>query len=128
MLIEAERDRLDLRSRLAAAGDEPLALAAITASELLHGVHRARRADQRIRRERFVEWVLSQVPVAEFGLLEARTHARLWAALQGRGQSVGAHDLLIAATALTLGFRVVTANVREFRRVPDLAVEDWRRE
>lgn len=126
VLIEAERGRLDLDRWLAALGEEPVALSAITASELLHGVHRADGESRRRRREQFVEWVLREVPVAEFGLAEARRHALLWSGLQARGQAIGAHDMLIAATALSLGFRIATADVRDFGRIPDLVLEEWR--
>ena len=125
VLIEAERGRLDLVDRLGRVGGETVAIAAITASELLHGVHRARTRQDRSRRERFVEWILRELPVAEFGLGVARTHAELWAGLSERGETVGAHDLLIAATALTMDLRLVTGNVREFRRIPRLQVESW---
>lgn len=45
--------------------------------------------------------------------------------LEQAGQPISAHDMLIAAHALALGLTMVTANVREFRRVPGLAVENW---
>ena len=56
--------------------DEEAAIAAITASELLHGVHRAS-AKYRPRREAFVESILAVVPSLDFDLLAARAHARL---------------------------------------------------
>ena len=59
--------------------------------------------------------------------LTARTHARLWADLAEEGCVIGAHDLWLAAACLTHGLRMATANVREFRRVPALEVEDWSR-
>lgn len=101
--------------------DEEVAIAAITASELLHGVHRATR-EHRARREAFVEAVLSVVPVLDFDLLAARAHARLWADLTAAGVDVGAHDRLVAATAISVGWRVATANVRHFDRIPGLDV------
>lgn len=125
VLIDAEHRRIDLREHLDRCGSDPVAVSAVTASELLHGVHRARTPSQRTTRHRFVEGVLTEIPIAAFGLDEARTHARLWAEMAARGGSIGAHDLLIAATALTLGFRLATSNVRDFSRVPDLTVEDW---
>jgi len=125
VLIEAERGRIDLDRRLADLGAEPVAISAVTASELLHGVERADGPARRRRREQFVEWVLDALPVAEFGLAEARIHAVIWAQLQFRGTPIGAHDLLIAATALSLGFRLATGNAREFGVVPGLSVDVW---
>jgi tRNA(fMet)-specific endonuclease VapC len=105
--------------------DEEAAIAAITASELLHGVHRAR-AEHRPQREAFVETILSVIPVLEFGFLGARAHARLWAELARAGADVGAHDRLVAATAISLGWSVATANVRHFERIPGLRVIEVR--
>lgn len=102
---------------------EDVGIAAITASELLHGVHRAT-AEHRPRREAFVEAVLAAFPPISFDLLAARAHARLWAALASAGTDVGAHDRIVAATAMAAGWRVATANVRHFQRVPGLDVVD----
>lgn len=102
------------------ANDE-VAVASITASELLHGVHRAS-DEHRARREAFVEAVLAAFPSLPFDLLAARTHARMWASLTASGTDVGAHDRIVAATAVSVGWRVGTANTRHFERVPGLSV------
>jgi tRNA(fMet)-specific endonuclease VapC len=101
--------------------DEEVGIAAITAAELLHGVHRAN-PEYRARREAFVEAALAAFPPLPFGLLAARTHARLWAELSAAGQDVGAHDRLVAATAITAGWRVGTANLRHFDRITGLDI------
>jgi len=108
---------------------EEVGIAAITASELLHGVHQATPA-HRARREAFVEGVLVAFPPFPFDLLAARAHARLWAGLASSGIGVGAHDRLVAATAITAGWRVGTANVKHFERIPELDVLaiTWRTE
>ena len=69
-----------------------------------------------------MEGILENFPVFPFDLPVARVHAQLWADLTKRGMMIGAHDLLIAATASTLGYGVVTANVREFSRIPNLSI------
>jgi tRNA(fMet)-specific endonuclease VapC len=101
--------------------DEQVGIAAITASELLHGVHRAS-PEHRARRGAFVEAVLTAFPPLPFGLLAARAHARIWADLAAAGHDVGAHDRLVAATAITAGWRVGTANARHFDRIAGLDV------
>jgi tRNA(fMet)-specific endonuclease VapC len=106
-----------LENRLGA--DDQVAIAAITASELLHGVHRATE-EHRARREAFVAAVLNAFPVLSFDLLVARVHARLWAGLASSGADVGAHDRIVAATAMSTGWRVGTANMRHFDRIPGL--------
>ncbi len=106
--------------------DEEVAIAAITASELLHGVHRAT-AEHRSRREAFVEAVLDAFPTVPFDLRSARIHARIWADLAASGGEVGVHDRLIAASALSLGWRLVTANLRHFTSIAGLGVIELRR-
>lgn len=101
--------------------NEEVAIAAITASELLHGVHRATE-EHRGRRAAFVEAVIAAFPTLPFDLLVSRVHARLWAGLASAGRDVGAHDRLVAATAISAGWRVGTANIRHFDGIPGLEV------
>ena len=101
--------------------DEEVGIAAITASELLHGVHRAT-PQHRARRESFVEAVIAAFPPLPFELLAARAHARIWAELAATGQDTGAHDRIVAATAIAAGWRVGTANLRHFDRIVGLDV------
>ncbi len=125
VFIAAERGRLSLAGHLTSQEHEPVALSVVTASELLHGVHRAVDLDRRTQRERFVEGILVRFPVVEFGLEAARVHARLWAELVGRGESVGAHDLIIGATAIAIDFQVATVNALDFQRIPGLRIQIW---
>ena len=120
LLIAAEKKRFDLASFFLAHPDEEFWVATVTASELLHGVERATDAKRRTERKNFVEGVLKQLAVEPFQLDEARQHARLWALLESKGTMIGRHDLLIAATALSLGHTLATLNQNEFRRVPGL--------
>jgi predicted nucleic acid-binding protein len=52
----------------------------------------------------------------------AEMHARIWAELAASGQRIGAHDFMIAATALVYQYTLLTDNVREFSRIPGLEV------
>lgn len=126
LFIAAERGHLTVEQVIAGQEDEPVALSAVTASELLHGVYRATDQTRRLRREQFVEAILRQFPVVEFDLEAARIHARLWAQLAAEGMQISAHDLLIAATAIALEFQVVTADARDFPRIPNLRLQIWR--
>lgn len=125
LLIEHERGRIDLQRRLDGREGEEFYLSVVTASELLHGVHRATDAAVRAKRSVFVEAILERFPLLHADLATARTHARLWADLASAGQLIGPHDLWLAATALEYGLTLVTANLREFKRVPALVVESW---
>lgn len=102
---------------------EAAAVASITAAELLIGVHHADSSRRRLEREAFIDTSLERLPVLSFDLEAARVHAKLWAQLTSIGQMIGAHDLIIAATALANGYAVLTYNLGEFRRVPGLVVE-----
>lgn len=98
-----------------------LRLSALVVAEREFGiVHHA--SGQRFQK-RFYELVAS-VPVEPFTREDAAHYARLRSGLEKRGQRIGPIDTLIAAQALRLGATVVTHNVREFRRVPGLKVED----
>lgn len=125
VLIDYERGRGGLEERIRGREEETFFLSVVTASELLHGVHRARDPVTRARRAAFVEGVLGSMPLLSIQIATARMHARLWADLAAEGRIIGAHDLWLAAACLTHGLRMATANLREFRRVPALEVEDW---
>ncbi len=125
VLIAAERGSLDLDVVLDEYRRVEFAIAAVTASELLHGVHRADSDHRRSSREAFVETLLLRLPVLAFDLIAARVHARLWAQLATQGVAIGAHDLLIAATAIARGLDVVTRDERSFPGIPGLSLLRW---
>jgi tRNA(fMet)-specific endonuclease VapC len=123
--VDAALEAVSRRLEDILGADEEVGIATITASELLHGVHRAT-PEHRPRREAFVEAVLAAFPALPFDGLCARAHARLWADLVGSGADIGPHDRLVAATAITAGWRVGTANIRHFDRVRGLSVVEVR--
>jgi tRNA(fMet)-specific endonuclease VapC len=122
VLIAAERGKIGLDTFSARYAEEDVAISAVTASELLHGVHRARTAAQHHRRQAFVEELLAQLPVIAFDLTVARVHASLWAGLAKRGVLVGERDLMIGATAITRNYAVATCDERSFSKIPGLTV------
>ena len=75
ILIEHERRRLDLDRHLAQRREEAFFLSVVTASELLHGVHRAAQPDVRAKRSAFVEALLERFPLLPIDLATARLHA-----------------------------------------------------
>jgi predicted nucleic acid-binding protein len=125
VLIAAERGTLDFDATLGAHGPEEVAIAAITAAELLHGVHRLRSAVRRARTDILVEALLARLPVVPFDLDVARVHAMLSAELRSKGTPVGAHDLMIGATAVCHGMAVATRDLRSFPRIQELDVQRW---
>lgn len=125
VLIHFERSDTDLSTYIQGREEEEAFLSVISASELLHGVHRAK--DKRIKAKRlaFVEGVLGSLPVLDVNVATARSHSQLWADLARQGKMIGVHDSWIAATCLAHGLRLATSNLREFNRVPGLDVEKW---
>ena len=65
------------------------------------------------------------VNIIPFGVNEAKASARIRAQLEKRGISIGPYDILISGTALALSAKLVTHNIKEFKRIPKLEVEDW---
>lgn len=120
VLIAFERGALKAAAIMARYAEEEVALSAVTASELLHGVHRAKTSAQRARRQAFVEGVLAQMPVVAFDLSVARVHASLWADLAKRGALIGERDLMIGATAIAKDYAVATRDARSFPKIPGI--------
>ena len=115
--------RPDGEAARGAASLEPgsIAVSIIVAAELRYGA--ARRRSARLTRQlEIVLAALEVLPLAE----PADTHyAAIRSKLEHMGRTIGHNDLLIAAHARALDLTLVTRNVREFERVPGLAVEDW---
>jgi tRNA(fMet)-specific endonuclease VapC len=125
ILIEQERGRLSLESHLVGRETEEFFLSVITVSELLHGVHRAPDPDVKARRSAWVEALLERMPILPIDLPTARAHSQVWSHLAEAGRMIGPHDLWLAASCIAYGLSLVTANLREFERVPGLQLESW---
>lgn len=99
-----------------------LRMSAITLAELRYGVAKSaqpRRASSNLR------VLVAKVAVVPFDEAATLEYGALGARLERRGSAIGPHNTLIAAHALSLRWRLATHNLREFRRVPGLHVEDW---
>ncbi len=110
-----------VNARLRRLGEERSCVSIITAAELLFG---ARRVGSN-RLERDLTAILSVVPPVPFEEAAAFAYADIRSALEARGTPIGPNDLFIASHALSLDLTLVTANIREFSRVPGLRVENW---
>jgi predicted nucleic acid-binding protein len=78
-----------------------------------------------LRSQRLDETLLPNLPVLPFDASAARRYGEVRAELERRGTPIGDADLRIASIALARNLTVVTGNVRHFRKVPGLAVENW---
>jgi tRNA(fMet)-specific endonuclease VapC len=122
-IIALERNRGQVTDIIAGREGELFGISVITVAELLHGVERADSETRRIRRQAFVENVIELFPIYPFDVSAARIYARLWATLARKSVTVGAHDLIIAATAISLDFVVLTSNLRDFEKIEGLRLE-----
>ncbi|NET54080.1 MAG: type II toxin-antitoxin system VapC family toxin [Merismopedia sp. SIO2A8] len=101
-----------------------IAVSSITVMELHYGL---RLNPQRAKKLKpVISSFLDSIIVLPFGIGEGTNAAHIRAVLKPQGQPIGAYDVLIAATALQHKLIMVTANLREFERVPELQIENWR--
>lgn len=104
-------------------GDEDdVAMASVTVAELLVGVELA---DRRRRKARaaYVTKILATIPSEDYDSDVARAHARLLAHVRRSGRARGAHDLIIAATALARARTIVTTDAPGFDDLPGVVVK-----
>ncbi len=97
-------------------------MSAITLSELSFGVANSRR---RAEIQLALDFLLQHVQVLDYPAAAAVEYGEIRAALKAKGALIGPNDMLIAAHARCLGLTLVTNNMREFKRVPGLKVENW---
>ena len=120
-VVDVLRRRHGVAERLAAISPDDVRVSAMTVAELAFG---ALNSGDPARNRAETKALLAHVAVSAFGARAAAEHARIRHAL--RAAPIGPNDLVIAATAAALKATLVTANTREFDRVPGLAVENWR--
>ena len=95
-------------------------IAAVTASELLTGVHLANDIAIKLRRSAFVENILETLPILSFDERVSRTYAYF---IKPRNKASGnVHDLQIAATALAHGHALLTSNIQDFAKIPGIKI------
>ncbi len=122
LLIADERDRFSLSAWLHSRPPEPVAVSAITLSELCFGVEAESDPARSRRRRRWLEKTFRRLEVVPFDEPVARIHARLWMRLSEAGRTIGPHDLIVAATAAYRHWAVATFNAVEFRLVQGLKI------
>jgi predicted nucleic acid-binding protein len=103
-------------------GEVEVGLSVVTIVELTHGVQRAGTEERRRRRQAFIDELIRDVPVHPITIETARLAGRIEGGLAAQGVNIAFEGLLIASTALQLGFGVATGNVRHFETVPGLTV------
>ncbi len=113
-----------LIARLASVPQDSQFTSTITLGEMVYGAHRLR-AHTRLLLERLDRALLPNLPVLPFDVAAARRYGEVRAELERLGTPLAEADLRIGAIALSRGLTMVTGNVRHFRRIPELSVENW---
>ena len=114
------RQKLDLREHVAA--DEELFITSITVAELTHGAIRSLHREDNLAR---LEVLFAALTVLPFDEMAGRRFGHLKAELEAKGEPLDDLDLQIASIALDHSLPLATNNIKHFRRVQELRLENW---
>lgn len=126
VVIAAERrgdtpaQLVELAIRLA--GNQEAALSSVGLTELIHGIYRAATPQIRLRRQSFIDELRIALTVYPYTEETALLAGRIDGEETARGTIIPISDLLVGATALSLGYSILTINARHFRMIPGLYV------
>lgn len=112
-----------LTARVKRHAPQDFGVPAVGLYELLYGAYKSRRTAHNLARVYAL-----QFEVLDFDRQDARHAGEIRATLAAAGTPIGPYDVLIAGQARARDLALVTRNMREFQRVPGLAIEDWERE
>jgi predicted nucleic acid-binding protein len=104
-------------------GETEVGISVVTIAELTHGVERSKLDAQRQRSQAFVDDVLATLNIHPVTAEIAQRVGIISGQEAQRGITLPFEDLLIGATALQLGFELVTHNARHFEMIPNLVVK-----
>ena len=120
VLIEAERGKFSLSSLLRKTfPKESIYISSISVSELYLGAHLSQKSFKE-KRTTSIEIIISSLIILDFDCKVAKVHAEAWSQLKKKGILIGPYDLIIAATCLYHQYSLLTFNIKEFSRVPNL--------
>lgn len=111
----------NVAQRLLPLGPDDCCISIITLAELRFGASKVKST----RLSRQIDEFVTLAPALPFTPPAELAYAEIRARLEAEGRPIGPADLFIAAHALSLDLTFVTANVREFSRVPGLRLENW---
>lgn len=101
---------------------QEICISAITYAELMHGVEKSRMPEQN---RAALTLFLSPIVVCDFDSRAAEEYGKVRTDLEKKGTVIGNMDMLIAGHAKAKGITLVTNNMREFRQVGGLMIENW---
>lgn len=101
---------------------EDVCVSSVTYAELVHGVEKSAAVEK--NRLAF-SMLLANIEILDFDVDAADCYGKIRADLEKKGTPIGTLDMMIAGHAQSLGYTVVTNNVKEFSRVSNLKIENW---
>ncbi|MCR5798662.1 MAG: type II toxin-antitoxin system VapC family toxin [Lachnospiraceae bacterium] len=101
---------------------EDVCVSSVTYAELVHGVEKSVAVE---KNRLALSMLLANIEILDFDVDAADCYGKIRADLEKKGTPIGPFDMMIAGHAQSLGYTVVTNNVKEFSRVPDLKIENW---
>ena len=111
-----------VRDKFLSISPKDIKISSVVKGELLLGAFKSQTREQTTKK---VEKFLNPFDIIDFTDKMSYDYAEIRAALEKSGNSIGANDLLIAATALNQKATLVTHNIDEFSRIHGLDIEDW---
>jgi tRNA(fMet)-specific endonuclease VapC len=110
-----------IASMVGSVGPENVCTSVVVACEIAFGVEQ--KGSERLKRQ--MDSIMVALTIRALDRPADRHYGRLRAHLKEQGRPIGPNDLFIAAHALALSATLVTANLKEFSRVPGLKIENW---
>ena len=123
VIVKAIREKEHpIREKILNSCSKGLCISSITYTELLYGVYHSRNPEKNLAA---LHELLSWIEILPFDLSAAECAGKVMAFLASKGTPLGDRDMLIAGHALSRNEPLVTHNMREFKRIPGLLIEDW---
>ncbi len=101
---------------------QDVCVSSVTYAELVHGVEKSATVE---KNRLALSMLLANIEILDFDVDAADCYGKIRADLEKKGTPIGPLDMMIAGHAMSMGYTVVTNNVKEFSRVPDLKIENW---
>ena len=108
--------------RLQEVDPSDVCISSVTYAELVHGVEKSAAVD---KNRLALSMFLANIEILNFDVNAAESYGKIRAGLEKNGTPIGPLDMMIAGHAQSLGYIVVTNNVKEFKRVSNLKIKNW---
>jgi tRNA(fMet)-specific endonuclease VapC len=113
----------EIIQKIAEKSTSDLSISLITYAEICYGIEKS--AHRKKERKEKLNSIVTLIDIIQMDIQAAHHYANIRVYLENLGTVISERDLQIASTAQSNGLKLVTHNVKEFKRIPDLSVEDW---